>query len=50
MVVVMPDANISAAINLLAEHGLSAWQCGHVSHRDATNEPGAVLVSSHPCR
>ena len=49
MVVVMPDANISAAIDLLAERGLSAWQCGHVSHRDATNELGAVLVSSHPC-
>ncbi|MES7176406.1 phosphoribosylformylglycinamidine cyclo-ligase [Cutibacterium acnes] len=49
MVVVMPDANISAAIDLLAARGLSAWQCGHVSHRDATNELGAVLVSSHPC-
>ena len=49
MVLVMPDANISTAIDLLAERGLSAWKCGRVSHRDATNEPGAVLVSNHPC-
>ncbi|MSS46206.1 phosphoribosylformylglycinamidine cyclo-ligase [Cutibacterium sp. WCA-380-WT-3A] len=50
MVVVMPDANISAAVDLLAERGLSAWPCGHVSHRDGADEPGAVLVSSHPRR
>ncbi|WCC79628.1 phosphoribosylformylglycinamidine cyclo-ligase [Cutibacterium equinum] len=48
MVVVMPEANISEAIALLAERGLSAWQCGHVSRRGGPDDPGAVLVSSHP--
>ena len=47
MVVVMPEANISEAIEVLAGSGLSAWQCGHVSRRGGPDEPGAVLVSSH---
>ena len=47
MVVVMPEANISEAIEVLAGRGLSAWQCGHVSRRGGPDEPGAVLVSSH---
>lgn len=47
MVVVMPEANISEAIAVLAGRGLFAWQCGHVSRRGGPDEPGAVLVSSH---
>ena len=47
MVVVMPEANISEAIEVLAGRGLSAWQCGRVSRRGGPDEPGAVLVSSH---
>ena len=47
MVVVMPEANISEAIEVLAGRGLFAWQGGHVSRRGGPDEPGAVLVSSH---
>ncbi|MDO4412211.1 phosphoribosylformylglycinamidine cyclo-ligase [Cutibacterium sp.] len=50
MVVVIPEANISEGIEVLAQRGLSAWQCGCVSHRGGVNDPGAVLVSNHPCR